>query len=467
MKQGKIKKFIFLIFAFSFTFFIGNPAKSADNQEPNLLTGNWNGLRTTLANNGIWFNAIYSGEVISNLSGGVSHASNYRDLAELILLMNSDKIMSWQGSTLYFNVFGTHGNRAHDCVGDIQGVSNIAARNIWRLSEAWIQHKFMDDRVSVLAGFYDINTEFDVLDKASQFVHSSHGMGAGFAQSGTNGPSTFPCTGLAFRLKTRISDLVTFQSAIIDGSPEKKPTFTLSREKGALISSELIFSREGTQYTKHIPKRRYFSRQPRRFGTFSKNVRHWKRGGGRNKKSIRNHIKKKRNVNNQINSQYEKIGVGAWYYTTGIDVVSENWNREFGSWGAYFLFERSFDLKRSDLHGEISYFFRAGISDKKTNRIDRYLGGGIVISELVSIIKNDQIGVAVAAAHNSSTYKQAILEQQSCGLDDWEIAFELSYHVELKDWLSIQPDFQYIINPGFKPNLSDVIIAGLRTEICF
>lgn len=91
----------------------------------------------------------------------------------------------------------------------------------------------------------------------------------------------------------------------------------------------------------------------------------------------------------------------------------------------------------------------------------------LIFSELISNFIHDLIGVAVAAAHNCSYYKQAMLEKLNYNLGDWEIAIELSYHIEVNDWIANQPDFQYIINPGFNPNLSDALIAGLRTEICF
>ena len=74
--------------------------------------------------------------------------------------------------------------------------------------------------------------------------------------------------------------------------------------------------------------------------------------------------------------------------------------------------------------------------------------------------------MAIAAAHNSEKFKQAILKDGE-RLDNWEMAIELSYRAEINGWCSFQPDLQYIINPGFNPALENAITFGIRTEICF
>lgn len=56
--------------------------------------------------------------------------------------------------------------------------------NTTKLFQAWLQQTFLDERASVLAGLYDLNSEFYVTDSASMFTHPTFGIGAEFAGTG-------------------------------------------------------------------------------------------------------------------------------------------------------------------------------------------------------------------------------------------------------------------------------------------
>src|SRR5258706_5951936 len=95
---------------------------------------------------------------------------------------------------------GLHGGQPDDFVGGAQGVSSITGPRSARLDEAWLQHNFLGNRLSLLGGRYDLNGEFYRLHSAALFLNSSFGMGPEFSQSGAAGPSGFPSTALAARV---------------------------------------------------------------------------------------------------------------------------------------------------------------------------------------------------------------------------------------------------------------------------
>ena len=45
-----------------------------------------------------------------------------------------------------------------------------------------------------------------------------------------------------------------------------------------------------------------------------------------------------------------------------------------------------------------------------------------------------------------------------------ETTIELTYRAPLTDWLTIQPDLQYVMHPGFDRSLDDALVIGLRVE---
>lgn len=448
--------------------------ESPEVQLPAKLTGNWNGLRTSFANKGICLDAIYTGEVVSNLRGGIRQGSSYLDVIDLMLAIDFDPIAFWQGTSFYVDIFGTHGSDPCDCVGDFQGVSNIAARNTWKIYEAWLQQNFLNEKISILCGIYDVNSEFDVLQTAGLFLNSSFGMGAEFAQSGKNGPSTFPLTSLGLRMKTQWSEHFCFQAAVLDGVPDEPESnwgtkYHINKDDGALITSEIIFITEKDK-VKRLPwhsKRKRIYHQRRGFGKQRRLFHKSNDSKGRDQKSGNRQRKFRRLQSNIPKQTYSKLAIGGWYYTSDFESVdSMNPMQYQGSWGVYGLWEKSVFFANENTRSGLSYFLRVGISDENVNQVDKYIGGGIVHSGIFPQLDNDQMGVAIAAAHTSEKFKQAFIKQGE-QIDNWEMAVELTYRAEINDWFSIQPDLQYIINPGFNPALKNAVTFGIRTEICF
>ena len=86
-----------------------------------------------------------------------------------------------------------------------------------KIYEAWYEHRFFDERLSLLAGLHDYNSEFDVLEYASDFLNSSFGISPDISQVG---PSIFPTTALAPRGSRRSRPAGSYLlAALYDGVP--------------------------------------------------------------------------------------------------------------------------------------------------------------------------------------------------------------------------------------------------------
>jgi len=161
----------------------------------------------------------YTGEVMGNVSGGVRRGTRYLDNLDFVFETDMEKLVGWTGAQVHVYGLYNNGKSISDLAGDTQAVSNIeAGTQAFRLYEAWIDQK-IGDRLSVKAGLYDLNSEFDALDAAGLFVSSPHGIGTDFAQSGQNGPSIFPSTSLAARVQWAPAEGWVVRAAVLDGVP--------------------------------------------------------------------------------------------------------------------------------------------------------------------------------------------------------------------------------------------------------
>ncbi|HEY5627542.1 MAG TPA: carbohydrate porin, partial [Nitrospira sp.] len=155
----------------------------------------WNQLRTTVRAAGIGMETVNTNDVLSTVSGGIRRTTDVAGDLDLLLTVDAEKLQGWKGATFFLYGLGLYGANPSQNVGDVQGVSNIGSPNDWKLFEAWYQQNVFQERLSILAGLYDVTSEFDVVRSSSElFVHGSFGTGPDLGLSGKNGPSTFPTT---------------------------------------------------------------------------------------------------------------------------------------------------------------------------------------------------------------------------------------------------------------------------------
>jgi porin len=129
----------------------------------------------------------------------------------------------------------------------------------------------------------------------------------------------------------------------------------------------------------------------------------------------------------------------------------------------YGLAEYDVYHERGDADQELTLFGRAGMADPRVNRFSQYYGGGLVYTGLFPGRKFDQTGLGAAAAVNGKYYKQSQLRagQQ---VDNVEITLEVTHSIFVNRNLFIQPDVQYVINPGTVQGRKNALVLGVRLE---
>ena len=87
----------------------------------------------------------------------------------------------------------------------------------------------------------------------------------------------------------------------------------------------------------------------------------------------------------------------------------------------------------------------------------------------IEIIETGVLGqdVPVSAAARFGDDYRAGIRSTGAGADRWEVTFELTYRVRVLPFLSLQPDVQYVANPGGDPDLDDALVVGLRAVLFF
>ncbi len=365
-------------------------------------------------NSPLQIESAYTGEVWSQVSGGIATGERYLDNLDVTATVDGEQLLGLQGLQLFGHVIYNNGHTlADDLAGAMQGISNIEATRAVRLYELWSQWQFGRGEQSIRFGLYDLNSEFDSIETAGLFINPSHGIGPDLAQSGQNGPSIFPVTSLAVRGQKTFGAW-TLQAAALDGVPgdpdrPDRTAIRLSSEEGALLVGEVNYRAESGLRT----------------------------------------------------------GLGYWQYTAAFDDLTATTDagdplQRDDNAGVYALVESPTFFADAAEQG-LNLFLRVGAAESGINPIGRYLGAGVVYSGLL-LSGRDQIGIAIALAELGDPYRRA---QADAGIatDAREYNYEFTYRFDATDWLALQADAQYIRNPGMNPEIGSGWTIGLRFEL--
>lgn len=356
---------------------------------------------------------VYTADVLSDVAGGVRRGTRYLDNLDMQVALDADGLFGWRGARVFaYAIYNNGTSFSSDLVGDVQTVSNIETGiRALRLFEAWVEQD-IGRTASLKVGLYNLNAEFDTTQSGGFFVLSSHGIGPDFSQSGRNGPSIFPVTSLAVRAEAKLGHNWLARVAVLDGVPgdPDRPAATaikLSARDGALVVGEVNYLKGGT-----------------------------------------------------------KAAIGAWGYTARFDTIPLPGAAPSGrgNTGGYVFVEQRLKGTRADDPEGLSGWLRFGIADTRYNAIAAYLGGGLVHAGTFKGRPDDQIGISVASADFSDRYRRSV------ALDGMpatrrEVIVEAGYLATVTPWLRIQPDLQYVFNPGGDARRGDAVIVGLRVKV--
>jgi porin len=388
-------------------------AEDAPSYADSTLTGNWGGLRDDWAAAGVTTDIVYKFDVMGVASGGLHRGVRTLDNLDVIFGFDGEKLFGSKGTSAVFQLLNNTGAEPDgSLIGSYAIVNNIeTVTPTGIVYQAFVQQNWDEDRYSLLAGLYDLNSEFYVNESSLVFLHSTFGIGTEDGQTGGNGPVIFPVTGLAARFAFKPTENTYVMAAVLDAVPgdlgdPRGTQITLSSEEGALLQAEAgYFPEKG------------------------------------------------------------KVALGAWRYTQEYDNLlavdaAGNPVQETNQ-GFYVIGEHELYAEPNAEGQGLVGFARLGFGSGKVNQVDYSWSTGFTYTGLFTGRDEGQLGLGFHSAHNSNTF------DKTGAFDSHESGVELTYADNLTEWLAIQPDVQYIINPGSNPAVDDAVIVGTRFTVNF
>ncbi len=427
------------------------------------LFGDMGGIRTWLGQYGMTFNLTETSEVLGNLTGGVQQGFAYDGLTTATLQLDTQRAFNWYGGL--FNVSGLwlHGNNlsANNLL-TLQTASGIEGDRALRLWELWYQQKFADGAVDVKVGQQSLDQEFMISQGALLYVNTMFGWPMVPSADLPGGGPAYPLSALGVRLRAHPTNSLTFLAGIYNGSPSPDNSFpppdpqvanpsgtSFPLNGGVLAIAELQYAYPAMGSMVAANESKPLS------GTYRLGM--WY------------------NSENFADQQFDNTGLSlANPASTGIPAMHR------GNYSIYAVVDQMLWQSEEDDSRILSGFVRAmGTPQADRNPIVFSMNAGLNLKDPLPDRPDDTFGVAIELAHVSGQASALDQDMNAFGVftpvRSTETVIEVTYQYQVAPWWQLQPDFQYVFNPGggiVNPDIptekiKNEAIIGIRTNITF
>ncbi|MEE4638924.1 MAG: carbohydrate porin, partial [Wenzhouxiangella sp.] len=348
------------------------------------LTGDWRGKRTAWLEQGINLEAFNTSDGFWSIQGGLSDGTAFSNEFELITTADLAALFAWPGATLYLHTAGSGGREPVELSGSIHEPSDLVDDDALKVLEFWIEQSLFQQRLSILAGLFEADSEFDVRETADVFLNSGFGFGLELPDIEIDGPSMSSLSGLGLRARLQVAPQFGLTGAVIEG-----------------VSGELD---EGD-------------------GRFWIGEADWQPQG----------------------FEFLRLGLGTWQYSGRFERLDGS-GTTGSTRGAYAFVEGVLFNEAGTRDQGLSGFVRIGRADQRVNRFGRHQAAGLVYVGLIPGRDEDLLGLGVSSVVNGDDFIN-LLSRDGERAQRRETVVELTYHYKLLPGLSVQPSIQYTVNP--------------------
>jgi porin len=390
------------------------------------LLGDWGGLRSKLEEAGITPRWILITDVAGNPTGGRDQGATQASSTELSLFFDLNKLVGLKGGSIFASFSQRWGHRlSTEYVGNIFSEQQIYGFETFRVIDVSYQQKLLKDRVELRLGRFAQTDDFLVSPYNYGFMSNAF-CGNPFGIL-LDAPGMQAYTGTWAALgKVKPTKRSHVMAGIYNGDPAmrdiKHHGLDFSMRGPLFVMGEVGYTFNG------LPG------ESQRLGNYK---------------------------------------VGGWYdHSTLTDFVSGA--KKVGSAGFYGLFDQV--LLPFGTPGRNRGFGIFGsvtvATDSHVQQLPLYYTAGVSARGLFDARPRDAVSIGIASGYFSNELQRAQqngrLVPPEGGVQDNETVLEATYRFDLrKGAYFIQPDFQYIVQPGGTGRLPNAPVFGAQLGINF
>jgi porin len=379
-------------------------------------TGSWFGWRDTLSERGITPTVTYVADLLGNPIGGRRRGTAYADQLNADITIDLEKLAGLKGLT-----FSTSGNWASgtdlstEDIGNFFIVAQAFAGDRVRLYTLYLDQSLFDGQLDVKLGRFAPGDDFLSWPQYTFLVNIALNPAVYATQVNVPGFTAAPIGTWGVRVRARPVESLSAMAGVYYSDPSRDLVNTAGTDfgfggsgTGYLAIAELGYLRNQAAGDTGLP------------GTFR---------------------------------------FGAYYDSNLFRELADSSAKRRGNWGLYLLVDQV--LYREGAPGSGQGLVLGGslvvAPDQSINTMPYFAALGAVYRGLIP--GRDKDALAFAAYYGS--FSRDLPGQSS------EAVLELTYTLALTPWLTVQPDIQYVINPGGRSSVKNALVIGAQISITF
>ena len=371
------------------------------------LTGDWNGYRKRLEDQGVTVGLDWVTQGFDNFQGGIHAGTTFSTTADLSVTFDADKLLGLHGGKFYADLEDHAGpDPSQYLVGDIQKFNKLNSSPFLQIAELWYEQTLFDGKLRLKLGKVDANSEFSVVDNGQSFLNSSNQESPTIIVLPTF-PDPLPGANVFF---TPNDTFYASFGAYYATKGDKVLDFTGSPAAAQLTHNGMFFIGETGLKWKHLGN--------------------WQEDGN--------------------------FRLGLWGDTGTFPKLAGS--RQRGTDGIYIVTDQTLwkPTSQDDEARGLRSFLEYGATPGNVSIIDRHFGGGLTWTGLLPGRPADIAGFGPQYVHFSD---DANLSKS------FELAIEGFYQYQFAKWATVQPDLQWICHPGGQ--YANAVVGTLQIECHF
>ena len=395
------------------------------------------GVRSALARGGIGVGGYYYAEPFYNW-GGFDEGGEYQGVLELYVNADMHKLGLWKGLCFHANGFQIHGNSITAAnIGSLMPVTSLEATDATRLFEMWFEQTLIKDKLTVRFGQLAADEEFILSEGGGYFINGTWGWPSITAADLPSGGPAYPLATPGVRVAITPNERTALLVGVYNGDPAPE----------CASDDPQVCNNHGLDFELDDPPLLMIEG-----------------GYTYNQKGLRG-IVKIGGWNHFGKFNHQRFDSGG-----ALIAVTANEGKPLDhNWGLYGIIDQLvWRVPGSEDPKGVGVFARFIGAPQDRNLIDFYFDGGLTFTGMFRNRPNDALAIGFAYTNISDSVTAFDVDFGEPVARNYESLIEVCYTFELKNGFVLQPDFQYIFQPGGNvAGQKDAAVVGLRSTIGF
>jgi porin len=378
------------------------------------LTGNWFGARDGLASWGISPFIRYGTDVLASVAGGQQRGKAYAGQLTVEVSVDMEKLAGFRELTFDVSGAWNSGTNLSDDIGNVLTVAQAFSGREVQLANLYLQQSLLDGRLDLKGGRFSTGADFLTSPLDMSFVNAVLNPIVVAIQSNVPSVTDDPNTTWGGRVVARpaaglsLSAGAFYSDLALDPLTANGTEFGISGSAGYFAVGEVAYRLNSEKGDSGLPGR---------------------------------------------------YRVGGYHDSNQYASLTNAARRQRGNYGVYVLGEQMV-YREGEPGNDQGLFVFGGFIYAPQERINPLPWFASAAAGYRGLVPGRDKDTAAFALYYGGFSRD--LPRQT-----YELVLEWTYAIALSRWLTVQPDVQYVINPGGRSSVGNAVVVGAQLAVEF